>query len=292
MRRLRRLEPRPTEPEALIAASVDAYRTAHRSYDARHGEIFNPIEQARLRDGLTAATEAIATGGRPLRALDLGCGTGNVTAHLLDLGFGVVAADVSPEFLAVTGTRFADAPVETLEISGHGLPELAEGSFDLVAAYSVLHHVPDYLGMVAELYRVLRPGGVAYLDHEAAEAHWNGDPALAAFRQAVEDALHPGFWHPGRRRWQRYLMPSKYVFAVRQWRDPLFWLDEGDIHVWPADHIEWDALEGVLRDAGAEILRAEDYLLFRDGCPRAIYEAHRERCADMRLLVALKPAPP
>ncbi len=124
------------------------------------------------------------------------------------------------------------------------------------------------------------------LDHESAEAVWTGDPALAAFQAALDDRRHPGWWHPVRKRWQRYLMPSKYVFAVRQRIDPLFWLDEADIHVWPADHIEWGAIEALLRAEGAELLRAEDYLVYRAGYPLDLWETHRERCADMRLLVA------
>lgn len=279
----------PRDPAALIAESVAAYRRAHRDYDERHGEIFNPVEQARLAAALRDAVEATEVPGGPRRALDLGCGTGNVTAHLVALGLGTVAADVSPEFLSAVERRFAAAPVTTLRIGGDGLPEIGDAEFDVAAAYSVLHHVPDYLGMVEELYRVVRPGGVVFLDHESSDAVWAREPALLAFQQALEDRRHPGWWHPGRKRWQRYLMPSKYVFAVRQRIDPLFWLDEADIHVWPADHIEWAEVERVLRARGAEILRAEDYLVFRDGYPPDLYEAHRGRCDDMRLLVARKP---
>jgi SAM-dependent methyltransferase len=280
---------RPRDAGALIAKSIAAYRTAHRDYDERHGEIFNPVEQARLEAALRAVVADVTAEGGARRALDLGCGTGNVTAHLVALGLDTVAADVSPEFVRIAERRFAGAAVTPLEIGGDGLPELEAGAFDVAAAYSVLHHVPDYLGMVEELYRVLRPGGVLFLDHEASEAVWARDPALLAFQQALEDHRHPGWWHPGRKRWQRYLMPSKYVFAVRQKIDPLFWLDEADIHVWPADHIEWGEIERVLDEAGAEILRAEEYLVYRAGYPPELYEEHRGLCADMRLLVARKP---
>jgi SAM-dependent methyltransferase len=283
-----RVKERPRDAATLIATSIEAYRTAHRDYDERHGEIFNAVEQARLAEVLGGAVAGVGGGAR--RALDLGCGTGNLTAHLVGLGLETVAADVSPEFLDVVERRFADAPVTPRRIAGDGLPEFEDGAFDVAAAYSVLHHVPDYLGMVRELCRVVRPGGVIFIDHESAERVWTGDPALAELHQAVEDHHHPGWWHPGRRRWQRYLMPSKYVFAVRQRIDPLFWLDEADIHVWPADHIEWAPLEAVLRDSGAEILRAEDYLVFREGYPTHLYESYRDRCADMRLVVARKPA--
>ena len=278
-----------TDPRALVARSVDAYRKVYRDYDARHGEIFNATEQARLRAALArAAGEIRSTPAR--RALDLGCGTGNVTAHLVALGLEVVAADVSPEFLAEVRRRFAGEPVETLELDGIDLAPLPDASLDLVAAYSVLHHVPDYLGMVREAVRVLRPGGVLYLDHEVNEEYWRGDGALAELREALDERRYPGWWRPTRKTWQRYLMPSKYVWALRQRIDPLFWLDEADIHVWAEDHVEWAAVEDVVRDEGGEIVATEDYLVCRAEYPRDIYEAYRDRCSDMRLLVARRSA--
>jgi SAM-dependent methyltransferase len=275
-----------SEPRALVARSVAAYRKVHRGYEARHDEIFNPIEQGRLRAALERAVADVD--GPARRALDLGCGTGNLTAHLLELGLDVVAADVSPEFLGGVARRFAGRPVETLELDGLGLDGVADGSLDLVAAYSVLHHVPDYLAMVREAHRVLRPGGVLYLDHEVNDAFWEQGGCLAELRAALDARRHPGWWNPVRKRWQRYLMPSKYVFAVRQKIDPLFWLDEGDIHVWPADHVEWDRIAAVLGEQGAEILRTEDYLVSRAEYPADLYEAYAGRCSDMRLLVARK----
>lgn len=274
-----------TEPQDLVAESVRAYATAHRDYDRRHGEIFNPVEQARLRRALEAAAGKV-TGAPPRRALDLGCGTGNLTAHLLELGLEVVAADVSPEFLAVVEQRFAGRPVQTLRLGGLDLRELEDRSFDVVAAYSVLHHVPDYLVMVRELHRTTRPGGVMHLDHEHIERHWTPDPELTAFRDALDARRYPGWWHPTRKRWQRYLMPSKYVFAVRERIRPGFWMDEGDIHVWPDYHLSWPLIEAALADQGAEIVRREEYLLHKPEYPPDLYEAYRGRCSDMQALTA------
>src|SRR5205814_1793893 len=154
------------DAQALVEQSVRAYSRAHRRYERPHPEIFNDVEQARLGVGLESAVRAIASAPAAPRALDLGCGTGNLTAHLVALGAKVVAADVSPQFLAVVQRRYRNEDVTTLRVSGVDLAALEDGSVDLAAAYSVLHHVPDYLGMVAELVRVVRPGGVVYLDHE------------------------------------------------------------------------------------------------------------------------------
>src|SRR5205823_2480921 len=108
--------------------------------------------------------------------------------------------------------------------------ELADQSFDLIATYSVLHHIPDYLAACAEMARLCRPGGVVVIDHEASPNVWQPDASLEQFRR---DA--PYF------DWRKYLKPSNYVHRVRRVFDPKH-ANEGDIHVWPDDHIEWDRI--------------------------------------------------
>jgi SAM-dependent methyltransferase len=279
-----------SDPAGLVDASVRAYAKAHRDYDRRHGEIFNPVEQGRLRRALEAALAAVG-GERPRRALDLGCGTGNLTAHLLDLGLEVVAADVSPHFLAVVERRFGGRAVRPLHIGGLDLHELEDRSFDVVAAYSVLHHVPDYLGMVRELHRTTRPGGVIHLDHEHLERHWAPDPELSAFRDALDARRYPGWWRPTQKRWQRYLVPSNYVFAVRERLRPGFWMDENDIHAWPEYHLEWARIEATLEEDAAEVVRREEYLLCRPEYPADLYERYSQRCSDMQALTARRTLP-
>ena len=89
-----------------LPANVRAHDRAARRYERDHTEIFNPIEQRRLRERLGEALGAVRHGERAPIALDLGAGTGNVTAHLLALGASVVAADVSPGSLELLRNRF------------------------------------------------------------------------------------------------------------------------------------------------------------------------------------------
>ena len=87
-----------------------------RQYDARHGEIFNDIEQGRLRSALASALSLIQTNSPTLTALDVGCGSGNLSFHLLDLGLQVVAADVSQGFLDLVAHRFSGKPIKTIKL--------------------------------------------------------------------------------------------------------------------------------------------------------------------------------
>ena len=266
--------PHLEEQQTLIRRSIDKYRRAHRRYDRRHPEIFNPVEQGRLHESLGAALADVQSGRTPPRALDLGCGTGNLTRHLLELGADVLAADVSPEFLAGVRERYG---VETFQLNGRDLEGLDDGAVDLVCAYSVLHHIPDYLGAINDICRVLAPGGIAYLDHEANHNFWDKSSCFWELQRALLDA------GVGRQNvWQRLHL------KVRQRINPAYpWDVEGDIHVWDHDHIEWDRVEERLAAGGCEILRRVDYLNYSSEYPDEIWRPfHEGGCTNMRLTVA------
>jgi SAM-dependent methyltransferase len=98
------------------------------------------------------------------RALDAGCGTG---AFLLPLarrlaaqGGSVVGLDLSEGTLGQARTRAREAGLSVDCVLGdvEALP-FEDGSFDLVLANYMLYHVPNVALAIAELRRVLRPGG-------------------------------------------------------------------------------------------------------------------------------------
>jgi ubiquinone/menaquinone biosynthesis C-methylase UbiE len=276
------------EQRGWVDENIQKYRKIARRYDRKHGEIFNEVEQARLRAGLERAVDIAGTAER---VLDVGSGTGNVTAHLVELARDVTAADVSPELLELLMRRCPQA--KTVQIAGLGLREFDDDSFDVVTAYSVLHHIPDYLGMVDEMVRVTRPGGVVYIDHEWNDNWWDENPCIRAFKDALleHERAQPGFWNPSRRRWQKFLIPGKYWFWFKwRFRQDLIFCDEGDIHIWPHDHVEWDLVEQRLEANGAEVAVREDYLHFQRDYALEVYEQWRERCSDMRLVIASRSA--
>lgn len=103
------------------------------------------------------------------RVLDLGCGFGRHAYEALRRGASVVAFDYSFDELAAVRGTFAvmaeggEAPAGTAtgEVRGDAvrLP-FPDGAFDRVIASEVLEHVADDEAALAELTRVLRPGGV------------------------------------------------------------------------------------------------------------------------------------
>jgi SAM-dependent methyltransferase len=91
----------------------------------------------------------------PARVLEVGPGPGEFAARLRDeLGADVTAVDVSPRLVELVRARGIDAHVGDVQALS-----LADGSFDAAAANWVLYHVPAVDRALAELARVLRPGG-------------------------------------------------------------------------------------------------------------------------------------
>jgi len=253
-----------------------------RKYERLHGEIFNQIEQERLQRVLNLTVKAVKTDAKPLTALDYGCGSGNLTKHLIELGIETVSADVSEGFLVLIEHNFSKTGLsKTLKINGIDLSNLADAGFDLAATYSVLHHVPDYLYIVKEMCRVLKPGGVIYIDHEVNESYYRKT------REYVEFLIKAGPAVNLKRYLALLLNVKDYIHIFRRIINPRY-KKEGDIHVWPDDHIEWDKIEQLITSEGFEIILKEDYLLYKSHYNIDIYNEYKDKCTDERLLVARK----
>jgi len=94
-------------------------------------------------------------------ALDAGCGTGRHAAHLAALGHAVIGVDASPEMLVLARERVPGGDFRVGDL--RALP-VADCTAAVVVCALALSHLPD-LGAVAELARVLRPGGTLVLSN-------------------------------------------------------------------------------------------------------------------------------
>jgi SAM-dependent methyltransferase len=104
------------------------------------------------------------------RLLDLGCGGGRHAYEAYRRGARVVAVDLDGGELAPVKEMFGamardgqpHPPGGAMALQGNavGLP-FRSGSFDKVVAAEILEHVPDDQAAMAEIARVLRPGGIA-----------------------------------------------------------------------------------------------------------------------------------
>ena len=136
-----------------------------------------------------------------MRVLDVGAGTGALTAELLASGASAAAADPSPEFVAVLRERFPNLEVE--EAPAESLPYGA-GVFDLALAQLVVAFVSDGPAAIAEMARVARRVAVcmwgveevdmfAAIDRvaEAVGASCATEPRRYRTAQEIHDLLAP-----------------------------------------------------------------------------------------------------
>ena len=265
-----------TDGHSDVEINIRAHNKIAGKYASLHGEIYNQHEQSRLHSSLKQAMSFVQSADANVckYALDLGCGAGNLTDHLVALGAKVIAADVSPNFLTQIRQRYPESAVTTLQLNGANLSGISDASIDVVAIYSVLHHVPDYLGIIEESMRVLKPGGILYIDHEVPDEYWYEIPVLRRF---YNEAQSFGF-----HRFKKFFRLSNYVeFIIRKLYNSRY-RQEGDIHVFWDDHIEWKKIAEYVGKYG-ELLIQRDYLLYRYGYKRDVYEAYKDSLFDMRL---------
>lgn len=131
---------------------------AHALYSERPNDFFDwALAQFELRPGLTVA--------------DIGCGPGAYHGRLHAAGCRVIALDSSYGMVEAARRQAMQERLDVLALQAdaQALP-LADASVDRVMANHMLYHVPDQAAALAEMRRVLKPGGLVMLATNAADA--------------------------------------------------------------------------------------------------------------------------
>jgi SAM-dependent methyltransferase len=133
-------------------------------------------------------TRRLVPDNRPLRVLDVGCGTGLNAEHLAAKGHTVVGIDLSPVAIEKFTRKGFEGFVCDLE-NETGVP-LPSSSFDLIFASEVIEHLGDTATFLAELNRLLRRGGALVLSTPNS-AFWPYR-ILALLGRTPSEYQHPG----------------------------------------------------------------------------------------------------
>ena len=150
------------------------------------------------------------------RVLDAGCGSGPLAARLQALGATMTGFDASAAMVELARRRLGpDADLHVGDLA-EALP-FADGAFDDVVASLVLHYLRDWTTPLAELHRVLRPGGrlIVSVNHPImykmidpdvdyfADAQWSeeytfaGQPAVLSYWHKPLHAMVEAFTDAG-----------------------------------------------------------------------------------------------
>jgi ArsR family transcriptional regulator len=176
------------------STSQEFFSTAAGEWDRLRTELFG--SRADLKALLGLLDESWTVG-------DLGCGTGQVSASLAPFVARLIAVDDSPAMLAAARARLTG--LENVEVRSGEIEALPveDCSLDAAVLFLVLHYLPEPTRALAEVARVLKPGGrllvVDMTPHEREEyrqrmghvwlgfsagglAEWMGEAGLGSFR--------------------------------------------------------------------------------------------------------------
>lgn len=144
---------KPAAPKKLEYQHGFSAMHAHEMYDVQGRTVKAKKALAVMSDALGPLSD--------LRLLDLGCSTGLLT-QVYGEAFGeVVGIDIDDEAITFA-TRENSKPNIQFRVTDGMQLDFPENSFDVITCTQIYEHVPDDTRLMAEIRRVLRPGGVCF----------------------------------------------------------------------------------------------------------------------------------
>jgi ubiquinone/menaquinone biosynthesis C-methylase UbiE len=195
-------------PRVTSSSAEPAGQAAANDYDS-FAEVYSAENEVSLHNAYYERPAMLALAGDVAgrRILDAGCGSGPLSAALRDRGAIMTGFDSSTGMLELARRRLGDDADLHVADLGRPLP-FPDGAFDDIIASLVLHYLEDWTAPLAELRRVLKPGGrlIASVNHPIAG--------------------HPLF-RPGADYWATYQWTEEFTtisgqsYVLANWHRPL-----------------------------------------------------------------------
>ena len=155
--------PRTLEPEVMdtLAEAVDYDAMDHREVNRLFADEFLEfLDAGAARTGAAAAAD--------LRVLDVGTGTARIPIEICQRrsGLRITGIDLAAHMLQLAQRNIIEAglahAIRVEQVDAKALP-FGDAHFDAVISNSILHHIPQPIGVFREMVRVTRPGGVLFV---------------------------------------------------------------------------------------------------------------------------------
>lgn len=228
----------PARKQAFVTPMFDVIAPR---YDAFTRLFSFGMDAGWKRAAIVAAAARLPDGSLPARVLDLASGTGDLAVGLARAlpSAQVLGLDASTRMVACAHDRLAADAADVaarviLRVGDMNALDVADASVDVVTAGYGVRNVPDAARAIAEIRRVLRPGGrVVLLDFYRPELTlWRA--LLLGYLRVAGDAV--GWW------WHRD--PVVYGYIARS-----------------IDHfVSWQQMNRLLQNHGFAVQRVERYL--------------------------------
>ena len=247
-------------------ANIAVHKYEAEYYELLHPEVYGRQEQQRITSTLRTVDRLLS--GNQRKALDFGAGTGNLTGKLLKMGYVVTAVDISVEMCAILRKRYkAYLDAQKLAVINSPMEDanFEEQEFDLIACYSVLHHLPDYEGALQNLSDFLKKGGVMYIDHEVSPYYWENE------HTSLGNLVKSAYFHSSP-------IINALYFGLIGLNAPS--IDYTFSDYWhkkehPLDHC---VIERVFQNGGFEFFKRTDYHLIATWIPNPVFYLYRRLC--------------
>jgi ubiquinone/menaquinone biosynthesis C-methylase UbiE len=142
---------------------INSFNKLANTYDEETNTFYHIIVEYIEKENLL---KELPPPNNKIELLDLGGGTGKNSVHFSKLGYNVTLVDISDESLKIAETKFRNEnlQIKIINTSGEALP-MVDNSFDVIIMLgSVISYTPNPILLLKECYRILKSGGLLYLD--------------------------------------------------------------------------------------------------------------------------------
>lgn len=153
--------------------------------------------------------------------LEIGCGSGPLTALLLKKGFNVSACDISHELVKIAKERLAEKANIFVADASKDLDAVPDESFDLIVSSLVFHYIEDWESLFCQFSRILRfSGSIVFSTH-----HPHVDWIWAEKKNYFRKEIYEDKWNVGGKTYKVHFYHRTLMEMFESFRANGFYVD-------------------------------------------------------------------